>query len=211
MKIHGPPAGFTYKLLIKIFILLIIGILISFMVFVFRYTKPDEVLLKEISHRRTETLTLFLKNITFLGGHKFLIPGFLTFIIALTLLKKRKEAFWVFVFALTGLWLQMSMKKWFQRPRPDDLLIAGITNYSFPSGHAMMSLLFFGSLILLLKDPIKKVWMRRALTVFFIFLILVIGFSRMYLGVHYLSDVLAGYCLGAVLLLLVNYFINREK
>ena len=95
--------------------------------------------------------------------------------------------------------LNLLLKAIFSRNRPSfpDPLIT-LTSFSFPSGHAMVSLIFYGLLAYLI---IKRVtaWRIRVLTVLIVtVLVLLIGFSRMYLGVHYLSDVLGGYAAGLI-------------
>ena len=85
------------------------------------------------------------------------------------------------------------------RARPSDALILE-HSASFPSGHATIAIAFYGFLAYLLLREIKK---YRALTlVVSIIIILAIGFSRLYLGVHYLSDVLVGYLIGVVWLVI---------
>ena len=92
--------------------------------------------------------------------------------------------------------------KWaFHRPRPDVALYVEDT-FSFPSGHATMAVAFYGFLVYLLFRNIKK-WRYKINALFFgSLLILTIGLSRLYLGVHFLSDVWAGYLLGALWLLI---------
>ncbi len=95
--------------------------------------------------------------------------------------------------------LNLALKAFFARQRPlftDPLFI--LTSYSFPSGHAMASMIFYGLVVyLIVKRPIAWRW-RALATITGAVLILLIGFSRMYLGLHYLSDVLGGYAAGLV-------------
>jgi undecaprenyl-diphosphatase len=93
--------------------------------------------------------------------------------------------------------LDVILKLIFARPRPtlpDPLLV--LTSYSFPSGHAMGSMAFYGLLAYLAIRHLSTWRTRVGVAIGIVFLILLIGFSRMYLGVHYLSDVLAGYAAG---------------
>jgi undecaprenyl-diphosphatase len=95
--------------------------------------------------------------------------------------------------------VNMLLKWLFARPRPmwpHPLVI--LTSYSFPSGHAMQSVMFYGLLGYLVIPRIAS-WRTRVWTVVAgVVLVVLIGFSRLYLGVHYLSDVLAGYAAGVV-------------
>lgn len=95
--------------------------------------------------------------------------------------------------------LNFLLKAVFARPRPtfSDPLATALY-YSFPSGHAMMSLITYGLLGYFLYNALPLRWQRVAVVVGLIVLILLIGFSRIYLGVHYLSDVLAGFAVGGL-------------
>ena len=85
-----------------------------------------------------------------------------------------------------------------QRGRPADM-ITGESGYSFPSGHATMAAILFGSLIYLTYIKGISKFPRRVITVVSIFMILLIGFDRIYLNVHWLSDIIGGYALGTFL------------
>lgn len=95
----------------------------------------------------------------------------------------------------------------FQHSRPV-LSLVSETSYSFPSSHASISLVFFSVLIFIFKDEIKDKFLRNFFILSSVFLIILIGFSRIYLNAHYLSDVLAGYCLGGIALVLSLNFLT---
>ena len=95
------------------------------------------------------------------------------------------------------------------RHRPADPLIQGVTNFSFPSGHAFMSVAFYGLLIAWIMTSIKSNWQRQAAITFLVLLILLIGFSRIYLRVHYLTDVIAGLCTGTIWLITCFWLMNK--
>ncbi len=95
--------------------------------------------------------------------------------------------------------LNLLLKEWFARPRPvfqDPLAVALF--YSFPSGHATMSLITYGLIAYFLWTSAAPRFPRRLATVALILLILLIGLSRLYLGVHYFSDVIAGFAAGGL-------------
>jgi undecaprenyl-diphosphatase len=89
------------------------------------------------------------------------------------------------------------LKLAFHRPRPE-LAFLHLETYSFPSGHSTAATAAFGAVAFLLWPRAGTVRRRVALVVAAVGLICLVGFSRLYLGVHYLSDVLAGFALGAV-------------
>jgi undecaprenyl-diphosphatase len=106
---------------------------------------------------------------------------------------KKKGLFFPIMILITGVLIKVS--KWsFQRARPLDSLILEI-GYSLPSGHATAALVFF--------SLVGYLFWKKGLAskIFLPLMVLLIGFTRLYLRVHWLTDVLAGYVLGAVILL----------
>lgn len=80
----------------------------------------------------------------------------------------------------------------FSRPRPLDIALIKESGFSFPSGHAMVSVAFYGFLIYLINQSHQKNWIKIGLTIVLSCIIICVGISRIYLGVHYASDVIAG-------------------
>lgn len=110
---------------------------------------------------------------------------------------------WKFIFQLLGVLLlsaisNIALKKAFDRARPSEEHLVVIKTLSYPSGHAMSATAFYGFLIYLIFQIKMAKWLRVVLTVFFTLLILAIGFSRIYLGVHYPSDVAGGFIAGLI-------------
>lgn len=134
----------------------------------------------------------FLKHLDKIGnGHLY---NWLVTIAAvlLIIIKRYAEAIWVFVSSmLLSLGAVNILKNYFQRPRPK----IHHKGFSFPSGHATSSMIFYGILAIIVFYIIKNQAVRFAIQVVLIALIAVIGLSRVYLGVHYPSDILAGYSL----------------
>ena len=95
------------------------------------------------------------------------------------------------------------LKQIVQRPRPDGFRLIAESGYSFPSGHSMVSMAFFGLLAWMVWTYEKDRTMRLIWCALFSLVIVMVGVSRIYLGVHYASDVLAGFCVS--LLWLVFY------
>ena len=116
-----------------------------------------------------------------------------------------------------GVLLDQMLKLAFQRARPSvaSEFIASSTSWSFPSGHAMNSLVGYAMLAFLLREHLKNPRARIAVTIGAVILIAAIGFSRLYLGVHYVSDVTAGYLAGSAWVLACvtaeRHVIGRSK
>ncbi len=104
---------------------------------------------------------------------------------------------------LIGLGLTLLLKELYHRVRPDFLPLAYETSYSFPSGHAMNSLIFYTCLSFFVLNHVKNKQLRMIFFVLSGILIFLIGISRIYLGVHYPSDVIGGYAAGFCWLTLV--------
>ena len=119
--------------------------------------------------------------------------------------EKRKA--WTFAIAMTGaLLLEVSLKLVIHRERPVPFFgIAPPESYSFPSGHALLSFTFFAMLAALLAPRSALAWIAAA------FLIAMIGFSRIYLGVHYPTDVIGGYLTGLAWLSVLYFGDSSER
>jgi undecaprenyl-diphosphatase len=119
------------------------------------------------------------------------------------------------VLAATGLlgWgLSEGVKVWVARPRPDvsvGMLAAMPTSYSFPSGHAMNAMSVYGTAALLAVRRLRSRWARALLLIAAFALIVGVGASRLYLAVHYLTDVVGGWCGGLALALLARWVDER--
>lgn len=145
-----------------------------------------------------------VRDITALGS--FSLLGLLVAVICITLVmaKVRGAAILVVLSVLSGTLLSTLLKMGYDRPRPDLAAMSHQFTASFPSGHAMLSAVTF----LTLGAVLAQLAPTRALRIFAfataIFLTLIVGSSRIYMGVHYPSDVLAGWCLGAAWALLCS-------
>ena len=143
-----------------------------------------------------------VRDITALGS--FAVLGLIVVAVCsyLILARQRAEALLIAVSVLGGTLLSTLLKMGYNRPRPDLVAMSHQFTASFPSGHAMLSAVTF----LTLGALLARLAPTRALQIFSlsmaIFLTLLVGSSRLYMGVHYPSDVLAGWCLGAAWALL---------
>lgn len=96
-----------------------------------------------------------------------------------------------------------------QRPRPTEFRIIEETGYSFPSGHSMISMAFYGYLIYLIYKYVKNKYIKWISIILLSILICVIGISRIYLGVHYTSDVLGGFLISISYLIIYISVVNK--
>lgn len=106
--------------------------------------------------------------------------------------------------ALIPALLQRLLKYLVKRPRPDiDMFLIDQSGYSFPSGHSLTGLVFYGFAIFLINRKFPGRRTTKVCSILLVFLIFMLGVSRLYLGVHYFTDVLAGWTIGGVLLFLL--------
>jgi membrane-associated phospholipid phosphatase len=161
-------------------------------------TRTDERLAEWLHGRATEPLTDVFRAITRLGNFITLFAVTLVAVVIFWRRRERLDAAFVALAALGAQVLSTGMKLGFRRDRPffpDPL--ATESTFSFPSGHALVSLAVYGSIALVLARRLSSHTQRALLLGATALLVIAIGFSRLYLGVHFLSDVLAGYAAGA--------------
>ena len=152
--------------------------------------------------------TPIAKFITNFGGTIFLIT--LT-VILFILIKNKKIGLSIFSNLVIITVLNQLLKRILQRPRPTEFRIIEETGYSFPSGHSMVSMAFYGYLIYLIYKYVKNKYIRWISIVLLSILICAIGVSRIYLGVHYTSDVLGGFLVSiSYLILFINKFLLKR-
>jgi undecaprenyl-diphosphatase len=205
-----PAHGGTAKKILLAVTLILIFFLV-WVVFVYGSNSFDQKAFSLINPHITESRTRIMRMISFLGKHSFLIPV-ISLLVAFFLFKKNKwMAIRTAAVLLSSLLVMTLLKSLIQRHRPPDPLVEGITNYSFPSGHAFMSVAFYGLLIWYATIYIRTKWRRRMVIFFLLLIIAAIGFSRIYLRVHYATDVIAGICIGFVWLDFCLWFIDKRE
>jgi undecaprenyl-diphosphatase len=179
-------------------------------VFVLNKTKLDtnvfNYLKSHVSERNNDIMEVF----TFLGTHVFLIPANLIMIAYFLFIKKHKwYSIKIPAIALSSLGLMFLLKGLFDRPRPTVPLLFHAEGLSFPSGHALMSVTFYGLIIYMVFKGVKNQPLKWTLISLLIVLIFIIGGSRVYLRVHYATDVIAGYCIGFLWLVFTVWLLNK--
>ena len=159
----------------------------------------------------SDFVTPIAKFITNFGGAIFLIV--LT-IVLFIVIKNKKIGVSIFSNLVIVTILNQLLKGILQRPRPTEYRIIEETGYSFPSGHSMISMAFYGYLIYLIYKYVKNKYIKWISIVVLSLLICTIGISRIYLGVHYTSDVLGGFLISISYLVIfispVNKFIIEK-
>lgn len=183
----------------------ILFLLLAVVVRQFGFNDIDPSIMLFVYEFRTPSLTEFMKGATFFGSTGLIIVALLA---SLTLFAKRhlRPAAWFLILVGSGAAANAILKKLVARPRPTLAPLIRETDFSFPSGHAMDSLIVYGAIAFLLMQLMPKSQYRLLAATMAVLIIAVIGFSRIYLGVHFPSDVLAGYLFGAGWLLVGAYF-----
>jgi len=138
------------------------------------------------------TVTRLMFAISFLGGNGLVIAAFAAFFLFLYF-RWRRATLWLVITILGALVLDVTLKLGFHRQRPTPFFGAIPHTYSFPSGHSLFSFCFYGVLAGLWSGRVRSGFLRFMIWSFAALLVFAIGLSRIYLGVHYPSDVLAGY------------------
>ncbi len=191
------------------FLSVIILIVITYQVFYKKNNTFDywafNVISTYVTNARTEVILFF----TILGSHKFLIPAWFALAFLYYFLYKEKlGAAKILSIGIFNLIIMFTLKFLFNRPRPEMPLLSQVSGLSFPSGHAFMGFTFFSIIIYFVHRDIKNLFIKYALVLVLVFTIIMIGFSRIYLRLHYTTDVIAGYCFGVLSFLFFYYIQN---
>ncbi len=169
----------------------------------------DQYVLEFFSVNRIEWLSFLILTITYAGG--YMIVGLVTTLSCISFYTKRHFLhIQTLLISLGGsLITTYILKELVDRQRPiKEALYIESTN-SFPSGHATVAIALYGFLLYVIWKH-EKHHLKNKMIIFLSLLIFSIGFSRLYLGVHYLSDVMAGYAVGLIWLL-ISLAISKSK
>lgn len=170
-------------------------------------TVVDGVLLQALEAWRSPPMTGFVKHLTDLGGHHFMIPLGTVLVIG-TFVRWRRAGFFLFVALIGSALLNEGMKMVVNRARPTIVaMVERARGLSFPSGHSQSTMALAVACFLLVWVARPR-WRGRALLLFL--LPLSVGWTRTYLGVHYPTDVLAGWSLGAIWVIACWAWFRRE-
>ena len=156
--------------------------------------------------------TPIAKFITNFGGAIFLVIATITLFIVI---RNKKIGISILSNLAIVTVLNQLIKRILQRPRPTEYRIIEETGYSFPSGHSMVSMAFYGYFIYLIYKYVKNKYVKWISISLLSLLICLIGISRIYLGVHYTSDVLGGFLISISYLIIyisaANKFIIEKE
>jgi membrane-associated phospholipid phosphatase len=170
----------------------------------------DEATRNAIHQLASPMLTTIMRGVSFVGSTLALAIGTTIVVIRFVMLKWTREAK---LFAITMIGagvLNVVLKLAIKRPRPVPFFnLTAPETYSFPSGHSLTSACFFGALAAMLTARVKSPRVRVIVWVVCTFMFVLIGFSRIYLGVHHTTDVIAGFA-AALIWILVVRFVEME-
>jgi undecaprenyl-diphosphatase len=164
----------------------------------------DESALAFVNGFASPRLTSFMRAVTYLGSNEFLVVAGTCVVLAFGLARWRRATVALLVTMAGAALLNFTLKQLFGRERPEPFFGAPLPeSYSFPSGHALLSFCFYGMIAAVMTVRVKGAGRRVFVWAGAVLLVALIGFSRIYLGVHYPSDVAAGYAAAFVWVMIV--------
>ena len=186
---------------------LIIFIILSFFVITKKDIYLDSFVYDFISKHITNNLTSVVKWFTYLGS-AIAVIGITVFV--LIFFKNKKYALYMSLDLLVITIFQYILKSIFLRDRPVDINLIEESGYSFPSGHSLTAMAFYGFIIYLIYiSSIDKKYKILFITLFSI-IICITGISRIYLGVHYFTDVLGGFAFSLFYLIIYTSVVRKK-
>jgi undecaprenyl-diphosphatase len=198
--------AFSTRLLQKLSRSLLLGLTAAISVLVFLAWLTDEVLeggtrafdeaIRGAVHQiASPTLTTVMRGISFLGSTRFLFAATSAIVIWFVVRRWKREAILLAVTMVGASLLNITLKLAFKRVRPEPFFnLTAPKSFSFPSGHSLASFCFFGALAVILNARVRSRRLRLVIAITAGVLVFLIGLSRIYLGVHYPTDVIAGFC-----------------
>jgi len=174
--------------------------------------RADLRIINLVSHFRTPNANQFMLFITYLAKGEIVTVAVIFSLIILFLLRKWSYLRSLLVFVIGGELFVWVIKNIINRPRPPlaEALVTE-TSYSFPSGHTFVAVAFYGLITFFLFDSLKKKSLKAISLTLGIILVILIGASRIYLGAHWPSDVLASYTSGLAWLSLIITISHIKK
>ncbi len=191
--------------------LLVANVALAALAAVYATFPGDEWALTSFQSHRNSVMDDLVRGITRLGDLGPVAASLAALWLLLWFTHRRRELAASLMIPLAEL-LGLGVKVLVGRDRPELLLFPpGPESAAFPSGHAVHAVLFFGFLVYLCYLHLHRAWLRRAIQGLIVLGILVVSASRVYMGVHWPSDVIGGYLFGALFLLLLVRAVKGPK
>ena len=189
-------------------------LLITAFVFFFPNSFIDREFSEEVQEHQNPLLDLLMKGISYLGYMPYAAIMVVVAALLFYLFKYKREALFVVLTSLSGL-VSSAIKLVIDRPRPSEpsvKILVKTTQQSFPSGHVLFYVIFFGFVALLMFE-LKSIpkYISRSIAVICLLLVFTIPYSRVYLGAHWFTDVTAGFFLGVICLYVLGLIYLKPK
>ena len=172
------------------------------------YCFSDKAVNQGIAGIRTPFLTALMVFVSAMSDWKVLCVLSLILVLSYIYKRNKEKTIFIVLAMLGGVLLRFGISNIIQRARPENVIV-DVSGYSFPSGHATMSAIFFIMLFFLFKHRVGSICKRNWLILASVLAFLLVGFSRIYLSAHWLSDVLAGFCLGLFWVIFCYLIVER--
>jgi undecaprenyl-diphosphatase len=198
-------------IILTLFVVSLIGFIwIAKYVFLDDKTAFDDAAFAYLQQKVSNSTTSVMNFFTLLGKHEFLVPAHIVLIGWFLFIRRHRwYSIKVPVIGVSSGLIMLFLKDIFQRQRPLIPLLEPVGGLSFPSGHALCSMTFFGLIIYFVWKHIPNPYVKWVLVVLLSITIVMIGLSRVYLRVHHASDVLAGFAFGLIWLVLSMKILRR--
>ena len=201
----------------KVKIIILCLMIIGFFVMGYMVKESNEGILFDVAlmdyiHNSTNPIiTSIMKFISFIGSATFLVPA-IAMVISYAIVKKKYYITKLILLSTAGSWiLNFLLKEIFQRTRPVEYFLVNQGGLSFPSGHSMVTMTFYTTLAYLLAKNTKNANKKRLIKIIAYVMIILMGISRIYLGVHWPTDVLGAYLIGYIFYYLSITLIKEDK
>ena len=189
---------------------LFLSIIITIFVINSRITALDNWFYSGLMNYQNNFLTFYFENITHLGSFIYILI-FSGLIIIWSFLKKNQLRYYLLLMIFITALFNQTLKFIFARPRPEVLDLIVETGYSYPSGHTMMAVSFYGFLICLVYRTKLNIIIKWMSYILLTVIIISVSISRIYLGVHYFSDIITGSLLSIAILIFITELMKRKN
>lgn len=198
----------TKRKIVLIVILLVLFFILTGLVVTRKMDVLDKSLFDLLIKLKCKPLTNILYAITEIGSTIGVIIVLIILLIPFIKTKKLPDFKYVLINTIIGVLLMKGIKEIVRRVRPSWKWIKE-GGYSYPSGHTISAILLYGTLLLIVRKNVQGK-LRKPLIAFLSIMIILIPISRIYFGVHYLTDVLAGVILGFIILTITSMIMDKE-